>query len=231
MKNLITLVQQDIKFQFRQGFYTVYSIITLFYIVILKLLSGSITNIITPLIIFSDPTFIGFFFIGAILFFEREQNVTTALFITPVKIEEYVLAKCISLTSVTLFVSVVIVGVVIGFKINWFLLLFGIISTSFIFILLGMIISNYVKKITLYLLIGGFLISPLALPIFYILGLNSSMLFYILPSTASLKLIFGAINSNISLLDLIYSLLYLTILCIIIFIGVVKTEENKNENI
>ena len=40
----------------------------------------------SPIILFSDPSFIGFFFIGAIQFFETEQRVTEAIFSTPVTI-------------------------------------------------------------------------------------------------------------------------------------------------
>ncbi len=84
MKKITNLLKQDILFQFRHGFYLAYSIISIIYIVLLKIIGDSPASILSPILIFSDPAFMGFFFIGAILFFEREQRVVDALFVTPV---------------------------------------------------------------------------------------------------------------------------------------------------
>ena len=229
MKNLLSLLKQDIKFQLRQGFYFVYGIITVIYIILLKIL-GEWSSILSPIILFSDPTFIGFFFIGALLFFEREQRISEALFVTPVTIESYILSKCLSLTLITLLVVILITSIIHGLSVNWILLIPGISITSIIFILAGMLLSRIFRKITIYLVLGGLIMGPFSSPIVYILGLSDSRLFYLFPTTATLKLIYGAINGGISTFDTVYSLTYLTVVLIIMFLIVRKSEGGRNEN-
>ncbi|MGL1893538.1 MAG: ABC transporter permease [Spirochaetaceae bacterium] len=231
MNYLPALIKQDIKFQFRHGFYLVYGIITVIYAVLLKLLSINVASIISPIIIFSDPTFIGFLFIGAILFFEREQRITEVLFITPITKSAYILSKCISLTTISLLVVIIITLVIHGPFINWFYLLLGVTLTSFIFILLGMLISNYLKKVTTYMVVGGLCLSPASMPILYYLGLSDSKLFYLIPTTASIKLIDASINGGISGMDFLYSFLYLTVLTAILFKLLIKIKGADGEDI
>ncbi len=224
MKNLKSLIKQDMLFQFRHGFYMVYGIATLIYVILLKIIGENAAAVVSPILIFSDPTFIGFFFIGAILFFEREQRVVDALFVTPVTKTQYILSKCISLTIISVLVTFFITIIVHGFFVNWFYLFLGVIPTSFLFILVGMIFSHYFKNITVYLVVGGLFLSPFSSPILPYLGVIKSNLYYIIPTTGSLKLINGAINGGLTMIDLIYSVLYLSIFTIIAFKAVLKLK-------
>ncbi len=231
MNYLPSLILHDIKFQFRHGFYMVYGIISVIYIVILKLLGEGVSNILSPIIIFSDPTFIGFLFVGAIIFFEREQRVVEALFVTPINKGAYILSKCISLTILSLFVITLITIFIHGFRVNWFYLYLGVILSSSFFIILGMILSYYLRKITIYIIFGGLLMGPFSMPIIYYLGFWNSPLFYIIPTTASIKLIAGGINGGLNLFDVIYSVSYLAILCAISYFVLLKIKGDSSEDI
>jgi len=224
LKNLIPLIKQDIKFQIRHGFYTVYFIISIIYIALLKLL-GNACNIIAPLIIFSDPTFIGFFFVGAIIFFEKEQKVTDALFVTPVSFGDYILAKAISLTILSLLVVSLISFAIFGLKFNWILLATGVILSSSLFVFLGLFLTNIFKNVLSYLIVGGLIMAPLCLPVLGYFNLINSWLLYFIPTNPSLKLITGAFSLNISLIDILYSFAYLLILNILSYRFLLKTKE------
>lgn len=225
MSRILVLLRQDVKFQFRHGFYLVYGIVTAIYIVILKALSPNISNVVSPIIVFVDPSFIGFFFIGAILFFESEQRVKEAILVTPVSNLEYILSKAFSLTLLTDLVVIIIVVFTHGFFINWFYLLLGATLTSILFIFVGIILADYFKTITNYLVVGGLIMSPFSAPIIEYLGLQSSLLYYLLPTTGSLRLISGGINRNLSAGDFIYSVLYLVFLNIIFLKILIKRRE------
>jgi len=231
MNYLKDLIKQDIKFQIRHGFYLVYGIVTTIYIVLLKLLSNDINEIVTPIIIFSDPSFIGFLFIGAILFFEREQRVSEVLLITPMKKSLYIISKDLSLTFLSLLIITIIVIFIHGLYINWLYLYIGVILTSSLFINLGIILSYYIRKITHYIIVGGLLVTPFSIPILSYLGLIDNPLLYILPTTASMKLISASITSNITVIDLFYSILYLTILNIVVFIVLLGVKGGSSEDI
>lgn len=216
MSRFSSLIKQDVRFQFRHGFYFVYGIVTVIYIAILKALSPNISNVISPIIIFIDPSFIGFFFIGAILFFEKEQRVKEAIFVTPVSNLEYILSKAISLTLLTLLVVFLILIFTHGLFLNWFYIILGVSLTSTLFIFVGILLTDYLKTITDYLVVGGLIMSPFSAPIVEYLGLNSSILYYILPTTGSLRLISGGILGGLSLWDFLYSFLYLGFLNLIL---------------
>lgn len=231
MNYLPTLILHDIKFQFRHGFYMVYGIISVFYIVLLKLLGEGVSKILSPIIIFSDPTFIGFLFVGAIIFFEREQRVVEALFVTPINKGAYILSKCISLTILSLSVITIITVFIHGFKVNWIYLYLGVIFSSSFFIIIGMILSYYLRKITIYIIFGGLLMGPFSLPIIVYLGLWDSPLFYLIPTTASIKLIAGGINGGLNLFDVVYSIGYLSIISVVSYFVLLKIKGESSEDI
>ena len=63
---LLNAIWSDIKFQIKQGFYLVYLIITIMYLIILSMLPENVLTIALPLVVFSDPSVLGLFFIGGI---------------------------------------------------------------------------------------------------------------------------------------------------------------------
>jgi len=71
LKNLLL---GDIKFQIKYGFYFLYLIFTIFYIVILSLLPSSWVETVAWLLIYTDPTTIGLIFMGAIIQLELAEK-------------------------------------------------------------------------------------------------------------------------------------------------------------
>lgn len=210
MKRLLSLTLHDIKFQFRHGFYLVYLIVSTIYILLLALMSDGLKETIGPIIILSDPSFLGFFFIGAILFYEREQRVTEALSVTPVSYSEYLLGKIFSLSLLSLLVSLMISLFTFGISINFPVLSIGVILTASLFTTIGIGFSLYFTKVTSYLIFGGFFLGPFALPIIYKLGFiqNWSWIAYI-PSYSSLVLIDGAVTDFTSWGSILLNISYL----------------------
>jgi len=105
-------LKQDIRYQFRNGFYYVYLFVSIIYIAILFKLPNEIQGIVTAMVIFSDPAMLGFFFIGAIILLEKEENIFEALFITPLRVKEFIGARIFSLTAISLLTSFLIAIVV-----------------------------------------------------------------------------------------------------------------------
>ncbi|QNO13949.1 hypothetical protein HYG86_03775 [Alkalicella caledoniensis] len=106
MKKNGSSLLHDIKFQFRHGFYIAYLVASIVYVAILRLLPLEPRNFILPIILFTDPAVLGFFFISGIFFLERDQNILENLFVTPYSIKNYILNKVISLGLITYLSSV-----------------------------------------------------------------------------------------------------------------------------
>ena len=163
------------------------------------------------LLLFFDPALIGIMFVGALVLFEKSENTLQALVITPMKTDDYLLSKMISLTilsiiSATLFMILMYVFNNTTFNIAF--LLAGIVITSVMLILLGFILVSRVNSINGYLL--GMLMAFLSLsipPMFHLFNLYDNVLFYLWPTQASFTLLNG-VFSNLELWEIAYGVGY-----------------------
>ena len=163
---LIKLLLGDIRFQFKYGFYFLYFVFTVIYIIMLNIIPTSWVYPVGILLIFSDPSAIGLIFSGAIIQFELSENTFQSMKIAPIKPIEYLLSKIFSLTIISL-----IVGLMIGFSVqiisNILYFTLAIILGSLIFSCIGIIIAFKTRSLnhfflwmipfmTLIILPGGF---------------------------------------------------------------------------
>ena len=76
---LKNLVQKDIFFQWKYGFYYIYALISIIYICVLNSLPEAYKNDVSTVLVFSDPAAIGLFFMGAIILLEKSQRILNRL--------------------------------------------------------------------------------------------------------------------------------------------------------
>ena len=150
-------------------------------------------------LLFFDPALIGIMFVGALVLFEKTENVLQALVITPMNIDDYLLSKIISLTTLSIVSAVVFMGLMVIFNntsFNVIYLVGGIILTSVMLILLGFILVSRVNSINGYLLgMGmGFIILTFP-PLLQLFGIFENPVFYLWPSQASFILLDGVFNA------------------------------------
>ncbi|QTL97453.1 hypothetical protein GM661_05380 [Iocasia frigidifontis] len=216
MRRLWANIKGDIILQIKYGFYGVYVVLILFYIFILKFLSIKLSTFLLPLIIFSDPALLGFYFIGGLILLEKDENTLDYLLVTPLRIREYLISKMVSLTVLALLASVIIVIFSYGTIFNCLLLLSGIVLTSFFYVLIGFVavarfntVNDYIFSSVLYMILLNY-------PLFEYLGLYKSYLSYFSPAKASLLLIVGAFT-GVEVWQLIYAIAYLIVAIIIVY--------------
>ena len=165
------------------------------------------------LLLFFDPALIGIMFVGALVLFEKSENVLQALVITPMKTDDYLLSKIISLTALSVISATIFMSLMIIFNntsFNLFFLATGIVLTSVMLILLGFILVSRVNSINGYLLgLGlGFIILTFP-PLLLLFGIYESPVFYIWPTEASFILFDGVFNSaNLEMWEIAYGIFY-----------------------
>ncbi|GAA0182331.1 hypothetical protein SH2C18_47270 [Clostridium sediminicola] len=223
---LVNAIKNDIKFQYRQGFFFIYILITLFYIIILSRLAQSILKFAVPLVIFSDPSVLGLFFIGGLIMLEKSQGIINYIVVTPLKTEEYMLSKLISLTLIAVIAGTFITIVTYGFYVNWLLLILVIILTSIFFTLCGFLISANCNTLNQYFIKMIPWMLLLIIPCFSIFGFKYSYIFTVLPSVSILRLFLGTFN-GINIFEAFILILYLCIINYCFFNIVKKIFENK----
>jgi len=189
---IVNALKADVRFQFKQGFYLVYILLTLIYMVILGVLPVEWKSTIIPLVLFSDPSMVGFFFIGALVMLEKVQGVLQYVVVTPLRSLEYLLAKVFSLTILAIVATVMITLATYGYDLNWFLLIIGVILTSSFFVFFGFIVAVRCTTLNQYFIRMIPYLLFIVLPCFSLIGFPYDWLFNIFPSVAGLKLVYGA---------------------------------------
>jgi fluoroquinolone transport system permease protein len=189
---LLHAVWADMRFQLKQGFYLVYVLITIMYLILLSFLPKEALSIALPLVVFTDPSVLGLFFIGGIIMLEKVQGVLSVVIVSPLRTIEYISAKVISLAFVSVLAAFAITGFSHYENVNWLLVFLSTVLTSGIFTLCGIMINAGCNTVNEYLIKTIPYMLLFVLPCFSLIGFPYSWLFTIFPSVAALRLMLGA---------------------------------------
>ncbi len=185
---LINAIVHDVKYQFKHGFYFIYFIMVVFYIVVMGILPEAWKNAATVAVLFIDPAALGFFFIGGILLLEKGERVLDALFVSPLRVWEYVLAKAVSLGIISVLTGIVIAVIGLGTKVNPPLLMLSLLFGSVVYTFVGLSAGVKAKTVNQFMLItvpAEILLG--APPIISLFGVKSYLL-EIMPGSLILRL-------------------------------------------
>jgi fluoroquinolone transport system permease protein len=178
----------DVRLQLREGLYAVYAVIAMVYVAILRALGPEPRAVLLPLLVFLDPSMLGFYFVGGIVLLERNDRTLFALFTTPMTVGRYFLSKIASLTLLATLASLAISAAAVGSRFRPLVLIAAVVSTSALFTLLGLAAVSRFRTVNEYLIMSSLYMLPTALPFLDYFGVVRTSLFYLVPSHASLRL-------------------------------------------
>lgn len=210
MRRLIHSIKLDMRMQMKYGLYTVYIVIVAMYLLMLTFIPQNYAVKIAPIIIFSDPSALGFFFIGGLVLLEKSENVLDYIVVTPLRVKEYIISKVVSLSLISLVAALIISLYSCSLSFNIPVFIVTIILTSSVFTLIGFIAVSKFQSINEYLLSSMLYIIVLFIPFIGYFNLFQCWIFYIFPTHAMLMLLKGSFG-NISSLNFIYSIAYLVL--------------------
>jgi fluoroquinolone transport system permease protein len=216
VKRVLNSMRFDILSLFRNGICLIYAIVSILYIFAIRLTPRELKNVVSTVILFSDPSLLGFYFIGAIILLEKDHHTMENIFATPLSVGEYIVAKTIALSIVTVVFSFFIVIFSHGFDFNPIFLFLGVLLSSFFFTLLGFIAAVKVKSLNGFLWMSPLYVVLAFLPIAETLGIYKTGLFYLIPGKASLILIEAAFN-RAEVWQLIYALFTMALLIAVVY--------------
>ncbi len=180
----------DMRYQFKYGFYFFYVIVSAAYIGILLLLPDEIRRQGAAIVIWSDPSFLGFFFIGGIVLLEKGEGLHSYFSIMPVTTGEYIQAKVLSLAMISTLAGMAITFFVIRGQVDYLLLALALLAGSAVFTLFGLSVGSMARTVNHYMAIGVplgiFLMGPSVVVVF---GLTHPLL-EVLPSTLLLRVLY-----------------------------------------
>lgn len=211
------MLRWDSRLQFRYGFYAVYAVVTLLIALGVSQLPAGVRTTTLVMVLFGDPGFLGFYFVGALVLFEKNEGVLDALVTTPLSARDYLLSKTLSLSVIAVSGAAVITLAVHGVDFNpvWFLLGLGL--TVGFFVLVGFVAVARFDSLNAYFLTAIVYTVPLAIPLLDHFDIVSHPLFYLFPTQASLVLI-GAAFEPTPLWEVAYGVGYLLVSTVIAFV-------------
>jgi fluoroquinolone transport system permease protein len=148
------------------------------------------------------------------------------LVVSPLRAQEYILAKVISMALISVLAAFAITLFSHYPTVNWWLLFISTILASAIFTLIGIMINAGCNTVNQYMLKTIPYMLLFILPCFSLIGFPYSWLFTIVPSVASLKLMLGAYH-GIVWYEATALTVYLLGFCYLLLRQTIRVFENK----
>ena len=174
-------------------------------------------------LLFFDPAVIGIVFVGALVLFEKAENVLQSLVVTPMRTDDYLLSKILSLTILSIISASIFMTLMFVFnetEFNIVYLITSIILTSVMLILVGFILVSRVQNVNGYMLgmIIGFLVLTFP-PLLDLFKLFENPVFYLWPTQASFILFDGVFNASaLEIWEVIYGIIYQVIWIAVLYL-------------
>ena len=188
------LLLYDIKLQLRQGFWTIYLILSFAFLLILFNIPIENRQMFSSLFILADTSMLGIIFVGALILFEKQQNVIQSLFVTPLPLRNYLMSKTLSLGLLVFSMSLFIYLPSSPFDMRILIIIPIVIITSTMFTLLGLGISAKVKSINQYFVMIISASMLIVIPTALFLTLDSAKWLIIFPYNAAVDLLLTPFN-------------------------------------
>lgn len=200
----------ELTLQNRQKFLHAAVFSGLVWLAVLLPMPHGLRPIVEPYILLGDIAIIGFFFIGGIVFFEKQERTLSAVISTPLRFWEYLAAKLSVLLAITLGVAVAVVTVAHGLAYRFAPLVAGVLLGSLLMLLVGFITALPFASVSDWFMAA---VIPLAvmsgLPVLYYSGVWPHPIGYLVPTLGPLLLL-GAAFDQVTLApwQVAYALVY-----------------------
>ena len=198
MSRWSSAVRLEVTTQVRQKFLHAALISGLLWLALLLPIPRDVRPIIEPYVLVGDIAIIGFFFIGASVFFEKQERTLGALICTPLRFREYLSAKITVLSAISLVVAVVVVIVTHGAGAHLLSVVAGVALGTVIMLLAGFTSSLPFESVSDWFLSTTVPLAVLALPILHLSGIRPNPVLYLVPTQGPL-LLFGAAFGQLTL--------------------------------
>jgi fluoroquinolone transport system permease protein len=229
MKNLIKLILWEFRLAARHQILAVTIFMTFAYMAVLLYFRNAEIKELVLFLIFSDPSMLGFIFIGAMVLFEKNANTLSAIAVSPIKNWQYLWSKGIVFSVIALAISIVMIKTGYSSRVNYFFLALAVIGTSLFFAFLGFIAVIRVKTFNQYILVIPLFLIPLCYLLMSLFGIFDHGSMLIFPTYAAIILLKASIQP-VGMIELIYSGSFLALSTFLAYIAATKSLSSYLSN-
>jgi len=187
---------------------TIAFVIAAGYTVAIKLLPVLQIDKVYLTMIFSDPTMLGFIFIGAMILFEKGDNTLEAQAVTPMRTSHYLWSKAIALLVPALIGSLAMIIAARGVHFRPIPFIACVVLSSLIFTFIGLAGAIKVRTLNQYIILIPLFLPPMCLPLINFYGLTNLSIFWVIPTHSTLYLLEQTVSHVFNFKEIL-NLLYL----------------------
>lgn len=195
MTRLVTAIRLDARLQLRYGLYAVTALVVAVWAIVLWLFAEAfrpVAALLVPVFIAGNLLMTTFYFVAALVLFEKGEGSLAAIATTPLRDSEYLLSKVLSLVALALVESLVIVALLSGTQARWGLLLPASALLAAVYTMLGFIAIVRHDSINEFLIPSLGYVFAIVLPFVGHFGFADSVFFLPHPVEMALVLMRGA---------------------------------------
>lgn len=210
MTRLANAMRLELTLQVRQKFLHAGVFSGLMWLAVLLPMPVSLRPVAEPYVLVGDIAIIGYLFIGALVFFEKQERTIGAIVSTPLRFWEYLVAKLTVLVLISLLVALTVATITYrGFAFHLAPLVVGVVLGTLVFLMAGFISSLPFASVTDWFLAATIPLAVLSLPILYYSGLWPNPVLYLIPTQGPLLLLGEAFDQvMLAPWQVIYAVLY-----------------------
>jgi fluoroquinolone transport system permease protein len=211
----------DIRLQMRYGLYLVSALMVLIWGVLLGSIAGRTTLdsslLVTPLVVL-NLIITTFYFMAALVLFERGEGAIAALAMTPLRELEYLLSKAVTLALLAAGETLLIVALLFGRGMHWPALIAGTMMLGILYALAGMMTVARFDSLSRFLMPSVVIVLVLILPLLAHFGFIPQGAAALHPATSSMILISHASGTEYSLASILAALIAAPVWCIVMLL-------------
>ena len=193
MKRLATAMQWDARLQVRYGLYIAGAFALVVWLILLLLIEEAWRPALVPSFLLLNVTVNTFYFVAALILFEKDENVLEGLVVSPLRGWEYMASKVVTLTALSFVENMAITLFAVGLDFNFGWLILGFVFMAFQFTLFGVVAVARYANINSFLLPSGVWMILLSLPPMALLDVVPKELFWVVPTMGPFVLLQEAV--------------------------------------
>lgn len=188
MTRLAATLQTDVRVQLRNGFYLATAFVVACSIALLRWLPNDVAALLLPVVLLENILINTFYFVSALLLLERGEGTLAAQSVTPLRGDEYLASKVMTLTALSLVESLLIAIAVVGLNGRLLTMSIGIALAAILFCLSGVALIVHYESINEFIMPSVLFTAVLSLPILGYFGVGARAWYLLHPIQGSLEL-------------------------------------------
>lgn len=209
MKRWIATLLTDVRLQGRNGFYVAAAFTVVVMVVLLRQIPPAGRLAALPVVLLGELLINCFYFVAGQVLLEKGEGTLEAQVVTPLRPAEYLAAKVVSLTALSLVEVAAIVALGVGLDAvrSWPALVASVLWMGPLLVLAGFLTVSRFDTINEFLFPSALVLFALVLPLFSAPGLLPGSWVYAHPVQPSLTLLTAAF-APVKAWELVYALAY-----------------------